>query len=58
VKGRISADVEGREAMDNVVDAVIEEVLEAGGNVFFLRPGSLEKCQRIALILRGTGQVG
>lgn len=54
----ISADVDVREAIDNVVDAVIEMVLEASGNVFFLRPGSLNKHQRIALILRGTEQVG
>lgn len=54
----ISADVDVREAIDNVVDAVIEKVLEASGNVFFLRPGSLKKHQRIALILRGAEQVG
>jgi hypothetical protein len=54
----ISGDVDVRDAIDNVIDAVIEKVLEASGSVFFLRPGSLKKHERIALILHGTEQVG
>ncbi|HEX6790808.1 MAG TPA: hypothetical protein VF247_05825 [Candidatus Krumholzibacteria bacterium] len=37
---------------DNVVDVVIDGVLSLGGNVIFLENGSLERFQRIALILR------
>jgi len=37
---------------DNVVDVIIEKVLALGGNVIFVDDGSLDKFQRIALILR------
>jgi len=43
-------DLDIQEAMDDVVDVVIEKVLEKGGNVIFLENGALAKFQRIALI--------
>jgi len=39
-----------REVTDDAVDAVIENVLENGGNVVFLESGSLTNFQKIALI--------
>jgi len=53
----ISTEVDIREAIDDVVDIVIEKVLETGGRVFFLRSGSLNKHKKIALILSGTEQI-
>jgi hypothetical protein len=53
----ISQDVDVREVVDDVVDAVIDQVLATAGNVLFVGPGSLKKLARIALILRGTEQV-
>ena len=44
-----------RDVIDDVVDTVIEKVLEIGGRVIFLSSGSLEKQERIALILSGAG---
>ena len=42
-----------REVIDDAVDAIIEKVLEKGGNVIFLESGSLAKLQRIALVTGG-----
>ena len=49
----MSEDLDIREAIDDAVDAIIEKVLEKGGNVVFLGSGSLLKHQRIALITDG-----
>ena len=45
-----SEDLDIREVIDDAVDAIIEKVLEKGGNVIFLASGSLAKLQRIALV--------
>ncbi len=45
-----SEDLDIREAIDDAVDAIIEKVLEKGGNVIFLQSGALAKLQRIALV--------
>jgi hypothetical protein len=42
----------GPEALDDAVDEVIETVYGMGGEVVFVEPGTLEKHQRIALVLR------
>jgi hypothetical protein len=42
----------GAAALDDAVDEVIENVLSAGGEVFFYEPGVLELHQRIAAVLR------
>jgi len=39
-----------QEVIDDAVDAIIEKVLEKGGNVVFLESGSLTEFHRIALI--------
>lgn len=58
VKGRIEAhdealeisrSVDVREAMDDVIDVVVEKILKIGGNVVFLPAGSLQLHDRIAL---------
>jgi hypothetical protein len=46
-------DLDIQEAIDDAVDAIIEEVLEKGGNVIFMKSGSLAKLQRIALVTVG-----
>jgi hypothetical protein len=42
----------GPEALDDAVDEIIETVYGMGGEVVFVEPGTLEKHQKIALILR------
>lgn len=46
-----SEDLDIREVIDDAVDAIIENVLEKGGNVVFLESGSLTRLQRIAFII-------
>jgi hypothetical protein len=46
-------DLDIQEVTDDAVDAIIEKVLEKGGNVVFLESGSLAKLQRIALVFDG-----
>ena len=61
VKGEalvVSQEVDVREIVDDVVDAVIEGVLKIGGKVIFMRPDSLKKQKRIALIPSGAGRAG
>jgi hypothetical protein len=41
------------EVIDDVVDIIIEKVLKLGGNVVFLKSGSLQKFDRIALVRSG-----
>ncbi|MBN1352504.1 hypothetical protein JXJ21_24105 [candidate division KSB1 bacterium] len=41
------------DVLDDIVDIIIENVLEMGGNVIFLKNGSLISHERIALVLRG-----
>lgn len=53
----ILPDVDLREPIDNVVDAIIDSVLGLGGNVVFAKPGSLRAQQRIALILSQEGNL-
>jgi hypothetical protein len=48
----ISPDVDVRETFDDAVDAVIEKVLESGGNVLFTTSGSLSDWNRIVLLPR------
>jgi hypothetical protein len=48
----ISQDVDVRDVNDDAVDAVIEQVLECGGNVVFMPPGTLGDRGRIVLLLR------
>jgi hypothetical protein len=48
----ISRDVDVMEEIDDAVDAVIEKILESGGNVVFMPNGALDKLDRIALLLR------
>jgi len=48
----VSPDVDVRDTIDDAVDAVIEKVLEAGGNVIFMPHGSLSERNRIVLLLR------
>lgn len=50
----ISRDVDVMEEIDDAVDAVIEKVLESGGNVVFAPSGSLDKLERIVLLQRGS----
>ena len=45
-------DVDVRDAMDDVVDAVIETVLGSAGNVVFTPPGTLRDQEQIVLLLR------
>ena len=47
---RISGDVDVRDAIDDAVDAVIEQVLQSGGNVVFMHDGALAAQERIALL--------
>jgi hypothetical protein len=42
----------GAAALDDAVDEVIEQVMGAGGEVFFYPPGDLDVHQRIAAVLR------
>jgi Bacterial archaeo-eukaryotic release factor family 3 len=49
----ISPDVDVRDVMDDVVDAVIEKVLESGGDAVFTPGGSMKDRGRIVLLLRG-----
>ena len=42
----------GAAALDDAVDAVIERVLGAGGEVYFYPPGDLDVHQKIAAVLR------
>ncbi len=46
-------DLDIQESVDDAVDAIIEEVMEKGGNVVFLVSGSLTRFQRIALVAAG-----
>jgi hypothetical protein len=48
----ISADVDVRATIDDIVDLVIERVLGAEGDVIFVPPGTLGDWKRIALLLR------
>jgi Bacterial archaeo-eukaryotic release factor family 3 len=48
-----SKDLDIQEVIDDAVDAIIEKVLEKGGNVVFLVSGSLARFQRIALVTVG-----
>lgn len=50
----IAADVDVRNAIDDVVDAVIEKVLGAAGDVVFAPPGTLGDWKRIVLLLGGS----
>jgi hypothetical protein len=50
----VSPDVDVREVIDDAVDAVIEKVIESGGNVVFAPSGSLSDRNRIVLLLRGA----
>jgi Bacterial archaeo-eukaryotic release factor family 3 len=50
----ISPDVDVRDAIDDAVDAVIERVLESGGDAVFAPSGSLSDHDRIVLLLRGA----
>jgi uncharacterized protein (DUF2267 family) len=50
---RTTRDVDVRDAMDDVVDAVIEQVLEFSGNVVFTPPGTLHDQERIVLLTGG-----
>jgi hypothetical protein len=52
----VSEDVDIRDVIDNAVDAVIERVLAAGGNVVFMHSGALADRGRIALLLREMRQ--
>lgn len=45
-----SKDLDIQEVIDDAVDAIIEKVLENGGNVVFMESGSLTEFHRIALI--------
>lgn len=47
----ISGDVDVREAMDDVVDMIINSVLARRGTVVFMKTGSLGEHQRIGLVL-------
>ncbi len=53
----VSRHVNLREVIDDVVDVVIERVLQTGGNVIFLKSGSLVSLDRIAMILSGGSPV-
>jgi hypothetical protein len=44
-------DLDIREPIDDAVDAIVDRVLDKGGNVVFLDSGSLTKHRRIALIV-------
>ena len=44
-------DLDIREPIDDAVDAIIDRVLDKGGNVVFLDSGSLTKHHRITLIV-------
>jgi hypothetical protein len=53
----LSRDVDVAEAMDDVVDVVVERVLAAGGHVVFMPGGSLASVERIVLLpARDGGQ--
>jgi hypothetical protein len=43
---------QGATSLDDTVDAVIERVLDTGGEVFFYPSGTLEVHQKIAAVLR------
>jgi len=51
----ISQDVDVLQEIDDAVDAIIEKVLESGGNVVFAPSGSLDKLERIVLLQPGSG---
>lgn len=53
----ISQDVDVMEEIDDAVDVVIEKVLESGGNVVFAPNGSLNKLERIVLLLRDSDRL-
>ena len=50
----MTTNVDVRDAIDDVVDAVIEKVLESAGSVVFTPPGALRDQERIVLLLRGA----
>jgi hypothetical protein len=52
----LSPEVDVREVIDDAVDAVIEQVLHYGGNVVFLRGGSLVDRGRIIFLPHGADQ--
>jgi hypothetical protein len=47
----LSPEIDIRDPIDDVIDAVIEKVLGFGGNVVFMPPGALSDRQRIVLLL-------
>jgi hypothetical protein len=50
----MTTNVDVRDAIDDVVDAVIEKVLESAGSVVFTPPGTLRDQEQIVLLLRGA----
>lgn len=46
----ISQDVDVMQEIDDAIDAIIERVLESGGNVVFAPSGSLNRLERIVLL--------
>jgi hypothetical protein len=48
-----SPEIDVRSAIDDAVDAVIEQVLESAGHVVFTPPGRLRDRERIVLLLGG-----
>lgn len=48
----LSNDATASGALDDAVDEVVEAVLQTSGRVVFFESGALEKCDRIAAILR------
>jgi hypothetical protein len=53
----LSPEVDVRDAIDDAVDAVIEKVLEFGGNVVFTPCGTLSDWNQIVLLLRGAASM-
>jgi hypothetical protein len=50
----ISTDLDVREPIDDVVDAVVEKVLQCGGKVVFAPEGTLSEWNRIVLLVHGA----
>ena len=53
-----SPDLDVRDPMDDIVDAVIERVLQRDGNVVFTPPGSLREFDRVVLLVRSDAPAG
>jgi hypothetical protein len=51
---KVVASVDVRDAMDDVVDVVVEKILADGGSVVFVDDGALERHGRIVLITNET----